>query len=172
MMAVSLPITWVVNMVSVTDPGPVVIPHIVTHICGNLTLKQLDGRILIGGAWRGDGDPYSGRKQVNLSNFKGNIAWACQAAPAIRRFRILRSWVGFQGQSPDRLFVMGELPPYDGRLYVMAGGSAGFSLSPIIGETMAEWILSGSMPENAHLFDVRRYLKDNPNESPAGEQKH
>ncbi|MBW2154907.1 MAG: FAD-binding oxidoreductase, partial [Deltaproteobacteria bacterium] len=160
MMGVSLPITWVVNMVSVTEPGPLIIPHIITHIRGNLTLKQLNGRILIGGAWRGDGNPYTGRKQVNLFNFRGNIAWASRAVPAIQRFRILRSWVGFQGQSPDRLFMMGELPPYDKRWYIMSGGSAGFSLAPIIGDMMAQWILSGSVPEGAELFDVRRYCPD------------
>jgi glycine/D-amino acid oxidase-like deaminating enzyme len=157
MMGVLLPITWVVNSVSVTEPGPAILPHLITHIQGNLTLKQLDGRILIGGAWRGDGDPYSGRKQVNLKNFKGNVAWACQAVPAIRQFRILRSWVGFQGQSPDRLFVMGELPPYNNRLYAMVGGSAGFSLAPIFGEMMAKWIITGSAPEDSEVFDVRRY---------------
>jgi len=157
MMGVFLPISWVVNSCSVTAPGPTILPHLVTHVQGNLTLKQLDGRILIGGAWRGDGDPYTGRKEVNLSSFKGNIDWACQAVPGIRKFRILRSWVGFQGQSPDRLFVMGEIPPYNGCLFAMVGGSGGFSLAPVFGEMMANWILTGLAPKDSELFDARRY---------------
>ncbi len=159
MMGTFLPVSWVVNSVSVTEPGPLVFPHLITHIRGNLTLKQVDGRILIGGAWRGDGDPYGGRKQVNLENLKGNIDWACQAIPAIKKFRILRSWVGFQGQSPDRLFMLGELPPFDGRQYAMVGGSGGFSLAPVYGELMAEWIHSGNIPRNVAIYDVRRYCK-------------
>jgi glycine/D-amino acid oxidase-like deaminating enzyme len=59
---------------------------------------------------------------------------------------------------------MGELPPYDGRFYIMAAGSGGFGLAPIIGEQMAEWIHKGSVTENItdnfKLFDVRRYCPD------------
>ena len=159
MMGIFLPISWVVNSVSVTESGPLIFPHLITHVRGNLTLKQSDGRVLIGGAWRGDGDPYSGRKQVNNKNFKGNIKWACKAIPEIRKFRILRSWVGFQGQSPDRLFMLGELPPFDGRHYAMVGGSGGFSLAPVYGELMAKWILSGNTPKNVGNNDISRYCQ-------------
>ena len=107
MMGVPLPITWALNMGTITEPGPEIIPHIVTHCRGNLTVKQADGRVIIGGAWRGDGDPFTGRQQINLTNIKGNLAWAYTMIPAIRNFRVLRSWSGFQGQSPDRLFMMG-----------------------------------------------------------------
>jgi glycine/D-amino acid oxidase-like deaminating enzyme len=159
MMGVPIPITWVVNTVSITDPGPTVIPHLFTHVRGNLTVKQHDGRILIGGAWRGDGEPFEGQPVPNWPNLRGNLAWACQTIPAIKRFRLLRSWVGLQGNSPDRLFVMGEIPPYDGRMFVMAGGSGGYTLAPIIGELMAHWILKGSAPQEAALFDVRRFFR-------------
>jgi len=164
MMGVPLPFTVAVNMGTITDPGPEIIPHIVTHCHGNLTVKQADGRIIIGGAWRGDGDPFSGYQQVNLSNIRGNLSWAFTMIPAIRNFRVLRSWSGFQGQCPDRLFMMGELPPYDGRFYIMAGGSGGFGLAPVIGEQMAEWIHTGSVTENItenfKLFDVQRYCAE------------
>jgi sarcosine oxidase subunit beta len=164
MVGVPLPVTEAVNMGSITEPGPEFIPHIVTHCHGNLTVKQTDGRIIIGGAWRGDGDPFTGRQQVNLTNIRGNLAWAYTMIPAIRGFRVLRSWSGFQGQSPDRLFMMGELPPYDGRFYIMAAGSGGFGLAPIIGEQMAEWIHEGAVTktitDNFKLFDVRRYCPD------------
>jgi glycine/D-amino acid oxidase-like deaminating enzyme len=168
MMGVPLPITWALNMGTITEPGQEIIPHIVTHCRGNLTVKQADGRVIIGGAWRGDGDPFTGRQQINLTNIKGNLAWAYTMIPAIKSFRVLRSWSGFQGQSPDRLFMMGELPPYDGRFYAMAGGSGGFGLSPIIGEMMAEWIHKGWMAEdsteNFRLYNVRRYCPDQPKE--------
>lgn len=159
MMGVPIPVTWVVNTVSITDPGPTVLPHLFTHVRGNLTVKQHDGRILIGGAWRGDGQPFDGQPVPNLANLKGNLAWACQTVPAIKRFRLLRSWVGFQANSPDRLFMMGEIPPYDGRVYVMTGGSGGYTLAPIIGELMATWILKGSAPPEAELFDIRRFFR-------------
>jgi len=164
MMGVPLPVMWALNMATITEPGPEIIPHIVTHCHGNLTVKQAKGRIIIGGAWRGDGDPFTGRQQVNLTNIRGNLSWACTMIPAIKGFRVLRSWSGFQGQSPDRVFMMGELPPYDGRFYIMAAGSGGFGLAPIIGEQMAEWIHKGSVTENItdnfKLFDVRRYCLD------------
>ena len=160
MMGVSLPIAGTALMCSITETGRKVFPHMVTHAMGNLTLKQIDGRILIGGAWRGDGDPYTGKKKVNLSNFKGSISWACEAIPEMQRFKILRSWIGFSAQTPDRLFLMGQLPPYNGRFYVMAGGASGFSLAPVTGKIMAEWVLSDSVPDNAGLFDTKRFFKN------------
>ncbi len=156
MLGVRLPTTWALNMVSITEPRPDLIPHLVTHVRGNLTVKQHHGRALIGGAWRGEGDPHTGEKRVNLENLKGNLAWACTAVPGLQAFRLLRSWAGVQAHSPDKTFVMGQHRSVPGA-WVFAAGSGGYTLAPYLGRRMAEWMLSGERPDDLSTMDVARF---------------
>lgn len=156
MLGIPLPTTWALNMVSITEPNPDLIPHLVTHVRGNLTVKQHHGRALIGGAWRGEGDPYTGDKRVHLENLKGNLAWACAAIPRLRGFRVLRSWAGVQGHSPDKTFVMGPHRTVPGA-WVFTAGSGGYTLAPYLGRRMAEWMLDGERPDDVASMDVARF---------------
>ena len=156
MLGLRLPTTWALNMVTITEPHPDVLPHLVTHVRGNLTVKQHHGRALIGGAWRGEGDPYSGEKRVNLENLKGNLAWACTAVPALRSFSVLRSWAGVQAHSPDKTFVMGPHRSVPGA-WVFTAGSGGYTLAPYLGRRMAEWMLAGERPYDCAPMDVARF---------------
>jgi sarcosine oxidase, subunit beta len=161
MLGLRLPTTWALNMVSITEPNPDVIPHLVTHVRGNLTVKQHHGRALIGGAWRGEGDPYSGDKRVNLENLRGNLAWACTAVPALRSFRVLRSWAGIQAHSPDKTFVMGPHRSVPGA-WVFTAGSGGYTLAPYLGSRVAAWMLEGERPVDLEAMDVARFDEDTP----------
>lgn len=156
MLDVRLPTTWALNMVTITEPNPDLIPHLVTHVRGNLTVKQHHGRALIGGAWRGEGDPYSGDKRVHLDNLRGNLAWACTAIPGLRRFRVLRAWAGVQGHSPDKTFVMGPHRAVPGA-WVFTAGSGGYTLAPYLGRRLAEWMLMGERPDDVASMDVARF---------------
>jgi len=164
MLGLRLPTTWALNMVSITEPHPDLIPHLVTHVRGNLTVKQHHGRALIGGAWRGEGDPYSGEKRVNLENLKGNLAWACTAVPGLRSFRVLRSWAGVQAHSPDKTFVMGPHRSLPGA-WVFTAGSGGYTLAPYLGRRMAEWMLRGERPDDLAPMDVARFVDDSENDT-------
>jgi glycine/D-amino acid oxidase-like deaminating enzyme len=156
MLGLRIPTTWALNMVTITDPQPALIPHVVTHVRGNLTVKQHHGRALIGGAWRGEGDPYSGEKRVHLQNLRDNLAWACVAVPKLSSFRVLRSWAGIQAHSPDKTFVMGQHHSLPGA-WVFTAGSGGYTLAPYMGRRMAEWMLSGVRPDDVASMDIARF---------------
>lgn len=156
MIDVPLPLTWAVNTVTITEPGRDLIPHLVTHVRGNLTVKQHHGRVLIGGAWRGDGDPFTAEKRVNLDSWRGNLGWASTAIPALRDFHILRAWAGIQANTPDRLFLMGPLEHAPGA-FIFTGGSGGYTLAPHLGRCMAEWMTTSERPADAAPMDVRRF---------------
>jgi glycine/D-amino acid oxidase-like deaminating enzyme len=143
----SLPLTSDVLMVATTVMTPAVFPHIVSHVRGNLTLKQsaVTGKVLIGGAWPGDGDRDSGEKRVRRESLVGNLRWAVENIPAIARTRLQRAWVGFEGRSPDRQLVAGPLDHLPG-FFVIGCASGGFTVAPMAGLLAARHV-SGTAPD-------------------------
>lgn len=158
MVGVSLPVTTAPLQVMVTDVGPSLFPHIVTHVRENLTLKQqrATGKILIGGGWQGDADRASGIKRICRESLVGNLRWATDAIPGIVEARVLRGWIGFEGRTPDKLLICGPAGPRG--FYVLGCSYSGFTLSPIAGQIAAEYVVSGQTEIPCQQFSVRRFL--------------
>jgi len=134
-----LPITTRVQQVLITDAGAEVsLPHVVTHVRGNLTLKQqaLTRKVLIGGGWTGTGDERRGERRLSRDSLRGNASAAIATVPSLGSARLLRAWTGFEGRTPDKLPVIG---PLAGRpnLHVLGCASGGLTLAPIAGELLA-----------------------------------
>jgi glycine/D-amino acid oxidase-like deaminating enzyme len=141
---------------SITDSHVPLFPHVVTHVRGNLTLKQLrSGRILVGGAWRGEGNKDTGEKRLRRDSITGNYALAARTIPGIAGARLLRAWPGFEGRTPDRLLLAGSIGRPRG-LYVLGCGGGGFTFSPLAGRIAADFIVKGQVDEIARPFDPRR----------------
>ena len=160
MVGVSLPLTTDVLQVVTTDLAPPIFPHIVTHVRGNLTLKQArgTGKVLIGGAWRGEGDPETGVKRVRRDSLIGNLAWACQNIPGIGRTSLLRAWVGLEGRTADKLLMCGSVGSPAG-FHAVGCSGGGYTVSPVAGLIAAQEIL-GLPPELPfEPFQVRRLLR-------------
>lgn len=154
---VDLPLSVEVLQASITDSHTSLFPHIVTHVRGNLTLKQQrSGRILVGGAWHGEGDPASGLKGLVLESLSGNYKWAVQTVPGIREARVLRAWPGFEGRTPDKLLLAGPLTSPKG-VYVLGCGGGGFTFSPLAGRLAADFITRGHIEDHARPFSPARF---------------
>ena len=158
MLGIDLPISTEVLQALVTDSAPPLFPHIVTHVRGNLTLKQrrVSGKILIGGAWRGEGDRESGRKVVLQESVDGNLRAAIETVPDIARSHVLRSWVGFEGRTPDRLLVCGPLGPPGS--YILGCAAGGFTLAPLAGQIAADFLVNGNPRVAWDGISVQRFL--------------
>ena len=143
----SLPLTCDVLMVATTVMTPAIFPHIISHVRGNLTVKQsaVTGKMLIGGAWPGEGDRHTGEKHVRRESLIGNLRWAVENIPALRRTRLQRAWVGFEGRSPDRQLVAGPLDHLPG-FFVVGCASGGFTVAPMAGLLAARHV-SGATPD-------------------------
>ena len=161
MLGIALPIRAELLQALLTDVAPPVFPHVVTHACGNLTLKQQrgSGNILIGGAWPGDGDPRSRQKRVRPESLRGNVEWAGETIPAIAHTRLLRSWVGFEGRTPDRRLLCGPLGPR-GASACLGCAAGGFTLAPIAGQIAAEFVVFGKPRISCDELNVQRFLQD------------
>ncbi len=158
MVGVTLPLTTVLQQVSITTSGPPLFPHIITHIRGKLTLKQQreTGKIMLGGGWRGDGDPSSGVKRARRDSLIGNLKFAAETIPKMAQASLLRTWVGFEGRTPDKLLISGPLGPSG--LHVLGCSAGGFTISPMAGQLAADYVIHGKPEVDEPLFNVQRFL--------------
>lgn len=136
---VHLPIATKVQQVLITDAGAAVLPHVVTHVRGNLTLKQQSatGKVLIGGGWSGFGDDGNVERRLLRDSIVGNARAALATVPGLASARWLRGWTGFEGRTPDKLPVIGSLPGTSS-LHVLGCASGGFTLAPAAAELLAQ----------------------------------
>lgn len=63
--------------------------------------------------------------------------------PWLPEVNVLRYWPGYYEVTPDHHPVLGPVSGYSG-LYIASGFSGhGFMMAPVVGEIMADWVLSG-----------------------------
>ena len=91
-------------MLTVTEPAPLTIDRVVTHVAGVLSIKQHpNGTCLIGGGWQGRGSAETGMKELDYERLVHNMRVAAGVVPGLADLRILRSWAGFDAVAPDAL---------------------------------------------------------------------
>ena len=153
----ALPISLDVNMVSVTEPAPRTIPQIITHARGILTLKQVsNGSCLIGGGWQGIGTLEDRRKDIDYDRLIHNLRLAARVIPGLAPLNILRSWAGYEGVTPDSLPYLGRLPGHSD-IYIATCARGGFTLGPLMGQLLGEFITTGSTSRPIDLFNPGRF---------------
>lgn len=156
MVGARLPVSLDVNMVSVTEPARPTIGAIVTHARGILTLKQVaNGSCLIGGGWQGVGTLDDSRKEVSYDQLIHNLRLALRVIPGLEQLNVVRSWAGYEGVTPDSLPYLGLLPGHR-NIYCAACARGGFTLGPLMGQLLGEFILSGSTSRPIDIFDPGR----------------
>lgn len=150
---VALPVVIRINQMMVTEAAPPTLEHVVFHVDGHLTLKQVHPArsCLIGGGWPGSGDFRTGRKETQLASTLGNAAVAVRIVPALARLRVLRSWSGIDWRTFDQMPVIGEVPGWEG-MAVCTSCFGGYTLSPILGHGLAQAALSGALPDELAEF--------------------
>ncbi len=157
-LGVTIPVECHVNMLSVTRRMAQFMDNqVVTHIAGRLTLKQYpNGSCLLGGGWRGRGGIDTGRKDLHLGRLEQNLRLHGQVAPHLRDAAILRSWAGFEAETPDHWPIAGGFRDHP-RLFAAIPAKAGFTAGALVGRLTAERILSGETPSWARPMDPDRF---------------
>ena len=153
---IRIPITCRVNQVSVTERMPPIINTVLGIATSLLTLKQsANGTVLIGGGWQGKGDPQRGGYEILPENLVGNLRLATYVVPALRKARIVRTWLGVEGNAPDVMPLVGDIPGAPDA-YVIGCVRGGYTIGPYMGTLLAQHIL-GHEPEMP-LFDPGRAI--------------
>ena len=102
-----------------------------------------------------DPDNYAqGLSEQEISYFR-TMAGECLSM--LRRAVPRGSWAGIYDDTPDYHPILDRLSPYDG-LYCAVGFSGhGFKLSPLVGQWMAHYILTGNKPDDMKHFAFDRF---------------
>lgn len=156
-LGVNLPIKLRINQMMVTDQSPPLIKHMITHVNGNLTLKQLpEGSIIIGGGWPGKGDLITNTKGPTYESIIGNASLARRVVPSMKNISIIRIWAGFDGRTVDQVPIMCEIPGNPGA-YLAIGCFGGYMTGPLEGRLMAEKMCTGTSSIPIDEFSLTRY---------------
>ncbi len=159
MLDAEFPVEVDVNMLTVTEPVPLSIDRIVTHVAGILSIKQHpNGTCLIGGGWQGRGAVEAGTKEIDYERLVHNMRLAATVVPSLADLRILRSWAGYDAVAPDALPVMGRLTGHD-QAWVLACARGGYGLAPALGAALAKMVLNNIELREYALFSPRRFLR-------------
>lgn len=102
-----------------------------------------------------DPDTYAqGLSVAEIAHFQAEGS-AC--FPALTRAVPRGGWAGIYDDTPDYHPILDRLPGYDG-LYCAVGFSGhGFKLSPVIGQWMAEFVLTGHKPADMEPLNFARF---------------
>lgn len=158
MLAVSLPVSLDPLQAMATAATSPWLDKVVLHANRKLTIKQnQNGRIVIGGGWPGKGDLDGGPQGLLPANRAGNLQLACAAVPGLAGLNIEKSWVGLEGRSPDRLPFFGQVKAVPG-FFMLACAHGGFTLSPLLGDQLAELLVDGKTSFPMRDFTCREFL--------------
>jgi len=118
---------------------------------GGITLVGSAGNVFT----PSDPDNYAqGLSEQEIAYFR---AMAGGSIPALARGVPRGGWAGIYDDTPDFHPILDRLPGYEG-LYCVAGFSGhGFKLSPSVGQWMAQFILTGTKPDDMRHFAFDRF---------------
>ena len=144
-----LPIACRVNQGTITERMRPIL-NTVLEVYGRLSLKQAaNGTVLMGTVLHWIDDPDRGAELTDPLRLVARMAEtarsAAAAVPALAGGRVVRTWTGLEGYTPDNLPVFGPLPGID-HAYVMGCMRSGFTAGPVMGRLLADAIL-GREPE-------------------------
>ncbi|MFN8458248.1 MAG: FAD-binding oxidoreductase [Anaerolineae bacterium] len=158
MLGVTLPISLEPLQAMTTQATTPWLDKVVLHTNRKLTLKQnQNGRIMIGGGWIAQGDLDGGLQGLLPQNRAANLQIACGAVPKLAELQVEHSWVGLEGRSPDRLPFFGQVKAVPG-FFMLACVHGGFTLAPLLGDQLAELMLTGKTSFPMRPFTCREFL--------------
>jgi len=131
----------------------------------NLSFKQFaNGSVLIGGGFRGMADPARNRARVDVTGLAASARTAAAIFPVIRDAPIVRSWAGIEGFTPDGIPVIGPSGMANA-FHAFGFCGHGFQLGPIVGQIIADLVMSGRSPLPIDAFRIDRF--NDPDQSPS-----
>jgi glycine/D-amino acid oxidase-like deaminating enzyme len=124
-------------------------------------------RGLMVGAFEADPLPVDPRSQIadfttddvplDLEVLRARAADVAREAPLAVADNVSEHRGGLFTMTPDGQFLLGPVPDVTG-LWIASGcNGSGFSCSPALGESLAEWIVTGSAPPGVEAFSPGRF---------------
>jgi glycine oxidase len=144
------------------DPAAPLIRHVVWMPKGYLVPRR-DGRLLVGATVeeRGFDDA------ITAGGVYGLLDAAWRTVPAIEELPIDEIWTGFRPGSRDDAPILGPCE-VDGLVFATGHHRNGILLAPITAETIADYVLTGRVPEAIRGFGLDRFASVRPIDAGVG----
>lgn len=161
----------------VTARMPAFVDPVVGSQGRKLSLKQTaTGSVVIGGAYEGEvtGGPDGPRQGLpNLGLAAQNLANAVALFPGLRDARVMRTWAGLEGMTPDGLPYLGASDAMPGLVHAFGFSAHGFALAPVIGPIVVDLLQGRQNNHDIAAFAPGRFAKlekSRSNHNPLKEQ--
>ena len=144
----------------VTEPLPYFVSRSIGVCGGDVYLRQTGrGNVIFGGG-RGWGDAEIARSRPLTDQSLGGMQRTLDLVPALTSAQVIRSWTGIDGQTPDRIPVIGHSSTTPQLVHAFGFSGHGFQLGPVMGEIIAELVTQGRTPTPIEPFAIERFAAE------------
>lgn len=124
---------------------------------GNFYFRQTErGNLVIGGLGRNYSDTGTSKHSIMPGNMVGIYERLIEVVPSLRGIRLIRTWSGVEGYTPDTIPVIGPSATTPGLFHMFGFNGSGFQLGPGLGEIMSELIRTGASGNSLEAFRIDR----------------
>lgn len=145
-------------MLCITERISPFIEPVIGTASRRLSFKQMpNGTVLIGGGFEGTIDATADAARVSLEGLAENVAIASDLFPFMNAVRIVRSWAGIEGMTPDGIPVIGRSLRHHNVIHSFGYSGHGFQLSAITGEIVRDLALERHPGFPIEPFSIERF---------------
>ncbi|WP_460451661.1 NAD(P)/FAD-dependent oxidoreductase [Alsobacter sp. SYSU BS001988] len=153
----------------VTEPLPYFVSRSIGVCGGDVYLRQTGrGNVIFGGG-RGWGDADLAVSRPLTDQSLAGMNRTLDLVPALANAQVIRTWTGIDGQTPDRIPVIGHSATAPQLVHAFGFSGHGFQLGPAVGEVIAELVLDGRTPTPIAPFAIERFAGGNAGVNVAGD---
>lgn len=147
-------------MMSITEPVAPVTQSVIGFVGRKLSFKQRqNGTLLIGGGYRGYVNPDGRSARINIEALSRNFQTVVAIFPHLANVKIVRSWAGVEGMTPDNLPIIGVSPRHNSLFHAFGFSAHGFQLGPIVGRILKDLVVNQHSNLPIEPFNIDRFQK-------------
>lgn len=156
----TIPLGHKASMMIVTERLEPFVRPVVSVEGRQLSFKQSSqGTLVIGGGLQGWADIRTQRSRVDFRKLAKGAQAAVDLFPSVKGVRITRTWTGIEAKTDDLLPVIGRSAIHEGFWHAFGFSGHGFQLVPIVGEIMADLVVTGRTGRHIAPFGVDRLTR-------------
>jgi len=151
------PLTVTIDRLIITEPIPQLVK---SFVCiGDMYFRQTRrGNFHLSGGYRHN-TPLDGDNPINFEGFSHAANGVTALFPQLKTVNVIRGYTGTVAYMPDGLPILDKAPQVE-NLFLTAGFHGhGFTMGPIVGKMISEWIVDGKPSMDLSEFRWTRFDK-------------
>ncbi|WP_020499104.1 NAD(P)/FAD-dependent oxidoreductase [Sciscionella marina] len=155
---VQLPLWWLIPQAMTVKTANPICGHLLGHDHRALSMKPLDGSVMISGGWRGRWNPETRRGEPVQQNVERNLAEARTVFPALGDAIVEQvDTRSAETCSVDALPIVDVLPTVSNVLIGAGWSGHGFAIAPAVATLIADWLTGPTQPDTLLPLRYQRF---------------